>query len=104
MPRVLLWMLSWLSAMPPFNRKKYPDHAHEDLATWVEENFEATQTAQADAEDSLMLVDVAFLLLDDAIAAADVSKRDADDSLMLLDVAFTLLDDLIARVDALESN
>lgn len=54
---------------PPSNRRAFPDEAHENLARWVEETV-------ANSDDSLLLVDTLFALLDAATAqVADLSAR-----------------------------
>lgn len=88
---------------PPEQRQAFPDKAHEDLATWVEDSFQAIDTTQADVDDSLWLVDIAFGLLDDAltdITTGTAARGHLQDRIADLEATVA---DLAARVAALES-
>ena len=74
---------------PPEQRRPFPDKAHEDLATWVEETL-------SDLADSFLLLDTLFGLQDGTRGDVGVNASDIGDSLLLVDVLFGLLDQAVA--------
>lgn len=73
---------------PPDHRRPFPDEAHEDVATWVEE-------AIADLADGFLLLGTLFELHDGAAADLGISQADLGDSLLLVGVLFELLDQAV---------
>jgi hypothetical protein len=83
---------------PPSNRRAFPDRAHEDLATWVEEAIAGMDTGRADLADSFLLLDTLFTLSDNARTDIGISQADFGDSLLLVAVLFGLVDQSRADV------
>lgn len=88
---------------PPDARPPFPDKAHEDLAAWVEETFQALDVTQMDVDDSLWLVDIALSLIDEALT--DITDATTARGLLQQRIATleTQVADLLARVTALEA-
>lgn len=73
---------------PPDHRRPFPDEAHEDIASWVEE-------AVSDLADSFLLLGTLFDLTDGTRADIGTSQADLGDSLLLVGVLFELLDQAV---------
>jgi hypothetical protein len=91
--------------MPPSKeRRPFPDVAHESLAIWVEEAIDSLGSNRADTDDSFMLVDVLFAMVEDAIAQRDALRIRCDALHIRCDTAISGVDALITRVAALEEH
>lgn len=88
---------------PPESRRPFPDTAHESLAVWVEETLAAVGSNRADTDDSFMLVDILFAMVEDAIAQRDAHRIRIDAVNIRCDTALDGMDALQARVAELEA-
>lgn len=89
--------------MPPSsNRRKFPDEAHEALATWVEETIADLGANKADVGDSLLLVDTLFQLSDGARSDIGSGAAERGQLQQRITVLESQVADLLARVAALE--